>query len=375
MSGPELILADLRNETIYSCKIARNRPIFQIVKQSPNLDLLRSAAVLAVLWGHLTEYSVKNSFLSKFQWGSDELAHFAVLMFFIHTSLVLMMSLARLEKAVPNGLVWRFYVRRVARIYPLAILVVFIGYTFQIPRFPGDVICSGIWLEKLANIFLFQNLIQACEVSGPLWSLPYEVQMYLVLPFAYWLGKRLRYPSFMLVIGFAVWYFSRKVVPGDVLRYAPWFCMGIYAFFRRAQQTLPAWMFCVALFSLLAGRLAIERYVHSYMSGWLVYALGLAFCYLLPAFRNVTARFLTIPAHSIAKYSYGIYLTHAPVMWLAFTRLAFLAWPLQAAIFVLLMVVMPVLLYHTIEEPMIRVGINISESRAPRRTAVAIAAS
>jgi peptidoglycan/LPS O-acetylase OafA/YrhL len=58
-----------------------------------------------------------------------------VLLFFIHTSLVLMMSLARLEKS-EGGLAARFYIRRAFRIYPLAIVAVLSVVALQIPKTP-----------------------------------------------------------------------------------------------------------------------------------------------------------------------------------------------------------------------------------------------
>jgi len=48
-------------------------------------------------------------------------------------------------------------------------------------------------------------------------------------------------------------------------------------------------------------------------------------------------------------------------MWLAFVRLGFLPWALRATIFVLLILTAPVLLYHVLEAPLIRFGVNLSE--------------
>src|SRR6202049_1130715 len=179
---------------------------------------------------------------------------------------------------------------------PLSSLVLCVCYALHIPRFPGDVICGASAFEKLSNLLLVQNLTRSCDVSGPLWSLPYEVQMYLILPFAYWLGKRFRRPILVLVVGFAVWYVSRKMIPGDPLRFAPWFSMGIYAYFRRREQSLPSWVFCVALLSLLAGRLAVTRYIHHYVSGWVVFGIGIAFCYVLPMFHDISLALIVHPA-------------------------------------------------------------------------------
>jgi peptidoglycan/LPS O-acetylase OafA/YrhL len=80
---------------------------------SPNLDLLRASAVLLVFVSHLP-YSVGSS------WDLDFLGHYGVMMFFIHTSLVLAMSLARIERQNEN-VVTSFYIRRAFRIYPLSI--------------------------------------------------------------------------------------------------------------------------------------------------------------------------------------------------------------------------------------------------------------
>jgi peptidoglycan/LPS O-acetylase OafA/YrhL len=81
-----------------------------------NLDVLRAMAVLSVLFAHSTEVMT---------FGSDALrdtldvriGRFGVLLFFIHTALVLMMSLQR------NSSTSRFYIQRVFRIYPLSLFL------------------------------------------------------------------------------------------------------------------------------------------------------------------------------------------------------------------------------------------------------------
>lgn len=79
-------------------------------KDSPNLDLLRAIAVSCVLLSHLT-WSVGYS-----EWGS--LGRFGVVLFFVHTSYVLMASLDRSQ-----GNISSFAIRRFFRIYPLAALL------------------------------------------------------------------------------------------------------------------------------------------------------------------------------------------------------------------------------------------------------------
>jgi peptidoglycan/LPS O-acetylase OafA/YrhL len=81
-------------------------------EESANLDLLRSVAVLLVLVSHIPVALGH----ADGRWGVVTLAgRYGVLMFFIHTSLVLMMSLERSERQGP-ALIRRFYIRRAFRI-------------------------------------------------------------------------------------------------------------------------------------------------------------------------------------------------------------------------------------------------------------------
>jgi peptidoglycan/LPS O-acetylase OafA/YrhL len=69
----------------------------------------------------------------------------------------------------------------------------------------------------------------------------------------------------------------------------------------------------------------------------------------------------------IARYSYGIYLVHFVLIWLAFDHLGEAPWIVQFAVFAALLVALPVALYHLVERPMIRVGERVA--RALRRPA------
>ena len=68
--------------------------------------------------------------------------------------------------------------------------------------------------------------------------------------------------------------------------------------------------------------------------------------------------------HLVARYSYGIYLTHGIFIWLAFDRLA--AWPIGARwiLFLLATALCPIAVYHTIEAPMIGWGSRLIRSAA-----------
>ena len=65
----------------------------------------------------------------------------------------------------------------------------------------------------------------------------------------------------------------------------------------------------------------------------------------------------------VARYSYGIYLTHIICIWLAFVVCAAQPWAVQWLIFLTTVVALPVMLYHTIEAPMIATGRWLVDAR------------
>src|ERR1035441_1228406 len=91
------------------------------MRHSANLDILRSFAVSVVLIDHLVRTlaahtGFHNAAVMAF---TSQIGHAGVLAFFVHTSLVLMYSLERLNRTAGRvGL--RFYLRRFFRIYPLS---------------------------------------------------------------------------------------------------------------------------------------------------------------------------------------------------------------------------------------------------------------
>jgi peptidoglycan/LPS O-acetylase OafA/YrhL len=85
-----------------------------------NLDLLRAMAVLLVLAQHLCS----RMHIEHVAWApTRSLGLFGVLLFFVHTSLVLMYSMER-SGLKGAGLLKDFYIRRIMRVYPLSIIAI-----------------------------------------------------------------------------------------------------------------------------------------------------------------------------------------------------------------------------------------------------------
>ncbi len=85
-----------------------------------------------------------------------------------------------------------FYIRRFFRIYPLSVAAVLAAVALHLHANGRGIAFDPrpSALELAANLLLVQNLTYSDSIIGPLWSLPLEIQMYLVLPFLFLWRKR-----------------------------------------------------------------------------------------------------------------------------------------------------------------------------------------
>lgn len=257
-----------------------------------------------------------------------------------------------------------FLVRRIFRIYPLSVFVVLLmalgSALWPAMTAPPDPLTGHLGLKGvLANLLLIQDFLHAPTSIGPLWSLPLEMQMYLLLPVLFLSAPRLGVFGLLglwigaVILAIVQW---KHPFPPGLFEYMPCFLPGVLCYLlSRQKPTLPFWMFPVLLVSLLAAYETIYGRFHHGQA-----FLGMPAClllgFLLPRFRDMPGEFFRRLCEMVARYSYGIYLTHAIFVWLAFTHLRLAPLPVQWGIFVASLVVGPVLVYHIIEEPMIKYG-------------------
>jgi peptidoglycan/LPS O-acetylase OafA/YrhL len=329
---------------------------------STNLDFLRATAVLLVLVSHVL-FAIYGQ---PCDWIAKPMGRIGVLFFFVHTCTVLMLSLERRPDTV------RFYVRRFFRIYPLSVFTVLVYAAFHIPstgwflnEYP-NVSGKGI----IANLLLIQNLTFSKDVIASLWSLPLEVQMYIVLPLLY-RARKIRVESLWVgsVAIAMVWPFLGRIPHSGLSRLAelssfvPCFLPGVLAYrhSKVTQRKLPAYLWIPLVIAVTAA----YCWKPSEYSGW---AACLCLGYAIPRFRELNANRI---AHTIAKYSYGIYLGHFFCLYLGFICLHSQPFMLRCAVSTVALVVIPPLLYHGLEEPMIRVGARLTGSKAKPARALA----
>lgn len=268
-----------------------------------NLDGIRAIAVLLVVVSHLLLQLTNGEEPAIYSFRT--MGRVGVAIFFVHTTLVLMMSLERHGRAtIP------FYIRRFFRIYPLSIVVVsFFGLLQLAAHVPIDI---G---KLLSNLFLVQNITGHASFPRPLWSLPYEVQMYLVLPFLYRLTTT-RQPFAWLAMIYAWVILMVITLPSDSLTskliiYVPCFLPGVLAFVlprQKKSETSPGLLFGQIA---IVGVLGIPALVAAGVPEMpLLWALCIAIGLTLPACRQLKEGLVSSGSHLIAKYSYGVYLTH-----------------------------------------------------------------
>ena len=327
------------------------------MQHNSNLDILRSFAVLMVFCTHLLEVlagiTAGAPVSSAFGIDTYALGRCGVIIFFVHTSLVLMQSLERSNSSLaPLPFALHFYLRRAFRIYPLAIAVILFCVCFSVP--PNALGVSYRWTGPAwltANLLLVQPFLNWNNVTAPMWSLPLALQMYLLLPPIFFLVRRRSSRATAL----AMFVLSMTVtVLFGVLPFGACFICGVIAWTRlgprRPFLPSPLWILTVAVCG--------AAYVLGPGSNGSVVkncAICLALAILLPLFRSPDGGWLAVAANHIATYSYGVYLWHTPALWFTFRLCGAPAW-LAGPGAVVITVVLSVASYRLIEEPMIRVG-------------------
>jgi peptidoglycan/LPS O-acetylase OafA/YrhL len=337
---------------------------------SSNLDLLRAIAVLLVLIQHLC----RRTHIEHISWiPTTSLGYFGVLLFFVHTSLVLMYSLERTRLTGP-ALFVNFYIRRIFRMYPLSILAVLVAVALHLESdingtaglsvgtFPGK-------YSVMVQLLLVQNLVFVKSIVNVLWSLPFEMQMYIFLPLLFiWIqGKRMLWPLLLLwavsVVAAVAQTHIHALSRLSLLAYVPNFLPGVIAYNLPHRVRLKSFLWPIFVLLLI---LVFTTYPALGLGWALCLILGL----LIPCFGEITTAWLRVAANRIATYSYGIYISHQFCIWIALGLLASHSRWLKLPLLIALLVTLPLVLYHAIEKPMINLGARLARRWSERALAV-----
>ena len=325
------------------------------------LDFMRTLSCLVVISIHFS--GMTGHLLSIM----GRLSRVAVLIFFVHTSFVLMLSLERQLARSARQLWRRFMVRRFFRVYPLTMFVITAILVFRIP---SQMVPPGFHFLQLgiggiiSNYALTMNLTFTQPLLSPMWSLPYEFQLYFVLPALFLLVSRWRSPApvfGLCVISVALGFMQPLIPHGgrlDILEFAPCFITGIFCY-KLSKTVKPLLPFAVwpILLLLYMSLCLLSPNPKSWPPAW-------GACFLAavtaPFIRQTENPFVRSCCHWIAQRSYAIYLAHYFCLWLAFRANSFSALA-QWTIFIATIVLLPAALFRWIELPMISLGRRLSE--------------
>lgn len=320
---------------------------------NPNLDLLRAVAVLVVFFGHIAGFY---GFLPDRPLNIAVLGGLGVQIFFVHTSLVLMQSLERQQKEGPK-LYIPFMIRRCFRIYPLALSCIVIVLVFHLPmgslsggHFAGY---KPDFEDVVANLSLLPDLSGRAPVLGPAWSLSTELQMYVLLPLLFLALRSWRRAALAWTAAAAVCYVIQlRFHNVSLVNFAPCFFAGVLAYHVRVRAVVagkwwPVFLAAMLLATcLIPGTNPVEQ----------VWAFTLILAVAIPLFAPISNPALVSASMAVAKYSYGIYLTHFFALWIACEKLGNLPFLIKLAVYALLTGALSYILYHAVEHPMIDFG-------------------
>jgi peptidoglycan/LPS O-acetylase OafA/YrhL len=351
-----------------------------------NLDFVRALAVLMVVCSHLAWF-FGNVHLSFFQ--PALFGKLGVIIFFVHSGIVNMLSIERhVHKHGEHRLFRAFMTRRCFRIYPLSIFVVSAVFLTKLPVSHLDSFTTTIGqharAEFVPSLLLVQNFVRFDQILGPLWSLPYEVQIYCFFPIIYLALRRFTSAKSLVF----AWAFlaavdhvlaphiakhgsvGRFVTIPDMLFYFLLFLAGLYAYkeMQTSRRVVRFWALPILLAAVcFLWSLSYDNNKCLFVS----FCLGLA----LPYVQSCKIGAVNRICGWVAKYSYGIYLLHHPAIWLGFVRFGHFPIAAQASIFLLATFGGSVLVYHALEHPMIVVGNKAAAAISRKQVSVKVQAA
>src|SRR5690349_6442331 len=138
------------------------------------LDMLRGVAALAVVFDHVSYYTLQHVRQLIYQWFDP--GNYGVFVFFLISGYIVPASLER------KGSVRTFWVSRVFRLYPLYLLAVGVAvafYLLHVGKLRGE--AADPVTSALSQLLMMSNVLGGQNVPNVVWSLSYEMIFYLLL--------------------------------------------------------------------------------------------------------------------------------------------------------------------------------------------------
>ena len=319
-------------------------------RASVHLDMARGVAALAVLVGHVrglffVEYHdlLRHSPLVSAFYAATALGHQAVIVFFVLSGFFIVSSIA--DSFEQRKWSWTAYlVNRITRLslvlIPSLILCwildrIGMAMAASAPLYRHPV--ANLFTDSIASLETFRNfignlfylqgiLVQPFGSNAPLWSLSYEFWYYIIFPLALCaLVKRYR-PSariaYLVLAILVTWFVGHTIA----LYFLVWLLGGAIAISRAVKWSparFPGAIITTAIPFVLALGLSVAHPLNSpFLTDAIVaLAFGLWTYAVVEAPEKSMLALYAKPARLFAGFSYTLYLTHFPIVFLLRSRI------------------------------------------------------
>jgi len=320
-------------------------------RASVHLDMARGVAALAVLVGHVrglffVDYHdlPRHSPPVSAVYGATALGHQAVIVFFVLSGFFIVSSIA--DSFEQRKWSWTAYlVNRITRlslvlIPSLVLCAILDRIGMAMPRtapfyhqpvanlFTQSIASLETFRNFVGNLFYVQGiLVEPFGSNAPLWSLSYEFWYYIIFPLAICaLVKRYR-PTMRivyLVLAILVTWFVGYII---ALYFLIWLLGGALAISRARKWSavrFPGAIAAATIPLVLVLGISVVRPVHSpfLMDVIVALAFGLWIYAVVEAREKPVAAIYAKPARLFAGFSYTLYLTHFPIVYLLHSKIA-----------------------------------------------------
>lgn len=319
-------------------------------RASVHLDMARGVAALAVLVGHVRglffveyrELSHHSPLVSAF-YAATALGHQAVVVFFVLSGFFIVSSIA--DSFEQRKWSWTAYlVNRITRLslvlIPSLILCsildrIGMAMAATAPLYQHPV--ANLFTDSIASLETFRNfvgnlfylqgiLVEPFGSNAPLWSLSYEFWYYIIFPLALCaLVKWYRLPARMAYFVLAIvvtWFVGHTIA----LYFLIWLLGGAIAISRAVKWSPVRFSGAIVAatipFVLVLG-LSVAHPLNStfLMDAIVALAFGFWIYAIVEAPEKSAPAFYAKPARLFAGFSYTLYLTHFPIVFLLRSRI------------------------------------------------------
>jgi peptidoglycan/LPS O-acetylase OafA/YrhL len=309
----------------------------------PAIDVLRGVAALGVAWFHSrvdlwvgfkaihanpAAYSQVDWLLSFLSLPASQMGGM-VMLFFVLSGFCIHLPIAR-KNLTPN---WSAYaVRRILRIYPAYLVALAVCFLLSLLFFKASNGAFGETVMYASSAAMLQNWMYGGSQIGmnpSLWSIPIEVEFYIVYPLLLLLWRKQGFHGAFLftllctAIGAGMFFLGYGQSMVTFFKFALIWNAGAWLAEAYANGKLPNWtswhfvvMVATVVLTMLAGLAGVNHFYLHY--GWAIFSFLLLLWVLGPGSRFFVEDCWWMPPLVFAgTISYSIYLLHFPIFKLA----------------------------------------------------------